>query len=347
MRPRPVFANTTFIAVHYLPQRRDALLAWMMDRADSQVAANVQFFIENTDALFGQLAHTLRGVTILSGDELASYLAASVTYEPKRTLFPAGVLAERLATREWHTAPTLRIDQRYLETVEVRNFGSPSPLTVEALHELPFECRWTMTFHGLDPDERRREILEVRKRWLTKQKGLGAILTEIVTRNPFAGRTDPEADRALAQLDVLQGELALRPYALAHMNVHVWGSTAEEAHERAARIASLLNAQGLEARTATLNNVYAPLADMPGNVTQETMNIRRAREEMAAIVRLAPLTGVSTGSRTDWRFAGPALLVGTTRAGCRSTGRSTPPARMQRTPASSAAPAPASRRCWR
>jgi type IV secretion system protein VirB4 len=312
---KPVFANTAFIAVHYLPQRRDALLAWMMDRADSQVAANVQFFIENTDALFGQLAHTLRGVAILRRDELASYLAASVTYEPKRTLFPSGVLAERLATREWHTAPSLRIDQRYLETVEVRNFGSPSPLTVEALHELPFECRWTTTFHGLDPDERRREILEVRKRWLTKQKGLGAILTEIVTKNPFAGRTDPEADRALAQLDVLQGELAERPYALAHMNVHVWGSTADEAHERAARVASLLNAQGLEARTATLNNVYAPLADMPGNVTHETMNIRRAREEMAAIVRLAPLTGVSTGSRTDWRFAGPALLVGTTRRG--------------------------------
>ena len=29
--------------------------------------------------------------------------------------------------------------------------------------------------------------------------------------------------------------------------------------------------------------------------------------------RLAPLTGVSTGSRRDWRFGGAALLVGTTR----------------------------------
>jgi hypothetical protein len=76
-------------------------------------------------------------------------------------------------------------------------------VTVEALHELPFEGRWTVAFHGLDPDARRREIGEVRKRWLTKQRGLGAILTEIVTRNPFAGRTDPEADRALAQLDLM------------------------------------------------------------------------------------------------------------------------------------------------
>ena len=167
--------------------------------------------------------------------------------------------------------------------------------------------------HGLGPDERRQEILEVRKRWLTRQKGLGAILTEIVTRNPFAGRTDPEADRALAQLDVMQGELAERPYALAHGNVHVWADSQDEAHERAARVASLLNAQGLEARLATLNNIYAPLADMPGNVTEEVMNVRRARVEIAAITRLAPVTGVSVGSRSDWRFGGSALLVGTTR----------------------------------
>ena len=309
---RPI-RNTAFLAIHYLPQRRDALTAWLMDRADSQVAANIAFFLENSDSLFQELGHALRSVSVLRGDELASYLSACVTYEPKRTSFPTGVLADQLASREWRTTPSLTIDGRHLATVEVRNFGSPSPLTVEALHELPFPCRWVVAMHGLGADERRKEILEVRKRWLTKQKGLGAILTEVVTRNPFAGRTDPEADRALAQLDVMQGELAERPYALAHANVHVWADNQDEAHERAAQVASLLNAQGLEARLATLNNIYAPLADMPGNVTEEVMNVRRARVEIAAITRLAPVTGVSVGSRRDWRFNGTALLVGTTR----------------------------------
>lgn len=310
---RPVFRNSAFLAVHYLPQRRDALAAWLMDRADSQVAANIAFFLENSDSLFQELAHALRAVIVLRGDELGSYLSACVTFEPKCTQFPTGVLADQLASREWRTTPSLAIDGRHLATVEIRNFGSPSPLTVEALHELPFPCRWVVAMHGLGPDERRQEILEVRKRWLTRQKGLGAILTEIVTRNPFAGRTNPEADRALAQLDVMQGELAERPYALAHGNVHVWADSQDEAHERAARVASLLNAQGLEARLATLNNIYAPLADMPGNVTEEVMNVRRARVEIAAITRLAPVTGVSVGSRSDWRFGGSALLVGTTR----------------------------------
>ena len=141
----------------------------------------------------------------------------------------------------------------------------------------------------------RKEIGEVRKRWATKQKGVGAILTEIVTKNPFAGRVDPEAERAVAQLDAMQGELAERPFALAHMNVHVWGGTREVADQRAAQVAAYLNGQGLRARQATLNSTYAPLGDMPGNVSEEVMNVRRLRVEMAAVTRLSPVTGRQPG----------------------------------------------------
>lgn len=312
---RPVFKNTAFLAIHYQPQQRDAFLAWLMDRDDANVSAHVSFFEEHSSALFEQLKHTLRGVERLAGDDLASYLSASITYDPKRTMFPTGAVAAQFASREWETGYPLRIEDRYVATVEVRNFGSPSPMTCEALHELPFPCRWCVTLHGLDADARRAEIGEVRKRWRTKQKGIGAILTEIVTKNPFAGRVDPEAEQALVNLDVMQRDLAWRPFALTHANVHVWATDADLALERAGKVASLLKAQGLEASVATLNNVFAPLADMPGNVSQETANVRRARVEIGAITRLAPVTGVSIGTREDRRFGGPALLAGLTRRG--------------------------------
>jgi type IV secretion system protein TrbE len=45
------------------------------------------------------------------------------------------------------------------------------------------------------------------------------------------------------------------------------------------------------------------------------MNVRRLRVEIAAVTRLSPVTGVSQGTREDWRFGGPALLMGTTRRG--------------------------------
>jgi type IV secretion system protein TrbE len=101
------------------------------------------------------------------------------------------------------------------------------------------------------------------------------------------------------------------------------------ADERAARVAAYLRSRGLVARPAWLNNVLAPLGDMPGNVSQETMragllrgrgpamNVRRTRVEMGAITRVSPLTGISQGHEADWRFGGPALLMATTRRGMR------------------------------
>ena len=59
--------------------------------------------------------------------------------------------------------------------------------------ELPFEARWVTALHGLDPDARRREIGEVRKRWAARQRGLGAILTEIV-RLRATRRSAPAGD---------------------------------------------------------------------------------------------------------------------------------------------------------
>ena len=326
---RPVFATTTVLALHYMPRAREAAMAILTERDDTLAASAIGHFRETTDALLMELAHAMRGVSRLAGDQLASLLHASTTYRPRHVSAPGGQIAPQLVEHEWVTWPAVEIDGLHLATVEVHGFGSPHALTCEGLHELPFEARWVTTFHGLDPDDRRKEVGEVRKRWATKQRGFGAIITEIVTKNPYAGRTDPEADRAIAQMDVLQGELADRPFALASCNVHVWADTRALADERAARVAAYLRSRGLVARPAWLNNVLAPLGDMPGNVTQETMragllrgrgpamNVRRTRVEMGAITRVSPLTGISQGHEADWRFGGPALLMATTRRGMR------------------------------
>jgi type IV secretion system protein TrbE len=312
---RPVFANSAFVALHYVPRQRDAVLAFLTDRDESTRDAAVSYFRETSEAVLGELRETMRRVEVLRGDPLSSYLFANVTFRPGPASVPTGLMAPQLACAEWHTSPALRVDDRHVATVEVRSFGSPTPTTCEGLHEFPFELRWVTALHALDPDAQRAEIGEVRKRWATKQKGIGAILTELVTRNPFAGRVDPEAERAVRTLDALQGELAERPFGLAHMNVHVWGATREEAGDRAQQLVAHLNGQGLVTREATINAVYAPLGDMAGNVSEEAQNPRRLRVELAAVTRVAPITGVSQGSRTDWRFGGPALLMGLTRRG--------------------------------
>lgn len=312
---RPVFQAPAFLSVHYTPQARDAFLAWLMDRDEPGVFEHIAFFKEHSSALLQQLQQVVKGGSRLWGDALSSYLQSCVTFEAKRQTWPIGALAPQMASRDWYCDMPLRIEDRHVATVEIRDPGSASPLTCEVLHELDFEARWCVAFHGLGAEGRRAELGELRKRWRTKQKGVGALLTEIVTRNPFAGRTEPEVDQALVDLDVMQRDLAKRPFALAHGNVHVWAATAEQALDHAGQVASLLKAQGMDASVATLNNIFAPLADMPGNVTEETRNVRRARLELGVVTRIAPVTGVSTGSREDARFGGPALLAGLTRRG--------------------------------
>ena len=254
---RPVFANSAFLALHYVPQPRDAVLAFLIERDGPLVEATVSHFRETSEAMLPRVRGRPCGASRwLRGDELSSYLFANVTFRPGPASFAdRGCWRRQLACAEWHTSPSLVIDGR------PRRDGRGALVRLAARRDraractsCPFESRWVTAFHALDPDARRKEIGEVRKRWATKQKGVGAILTEIVTKNPFAGRVDPEAERAVAQLDAMQGELAERPFALAHMNVHVWGETREVADQRAAQLAAHLNGQGLVARQATLNS---------------------------------------------------------------------------------------------
>jgi type IV secretory pathway VirB4 component len=60
---RPVFSNSAFIALHYVPQPRDAVLAFLMERDGPLVDANVSHFRETSEAIFlevGRVMRTLR-----------------------------------------------------------------------------------------------------------------------------------------------------------------------------------------------------------------------------------------------------------------------------------------------
>ena len=80
-RARPVFQNRAF-ALH-CPAAARAVLAFLLERDEPLVSAQVAYFRETTEALLQQLAYTMRGVVGLRGDDLASYLMASVSYQPR------------------------------------------------------------------------------------------------------------------------------------------------------------------------------------------------------------------------------------------------------------------------
>lgn len=311
---RFVGKNSAFVAAHYLPSRKQAVIGWAMDETGSVARRHMEYFQEHSGALFDQIGQTMTGVDVLGGETLASYLKASVTYRPKRTHFPAEVIADAFAGRVWDLGDRVTIDDLHVTTVEVRDLGAPSPLTVEALHELPFPARWVTTMHGLSLEHRRKHVDDVGKRWLMKQKGAGAYAVGVISKGRKQGEVDQEAKNSLDELKHLKGKLAKTPFGLATMNIHVWADRREVADDRAQEvIARISKRDGFDARIATNNNAFALLADMPGAVGRDVSNPRQTREDINTISKLAPLTGVSSGWRQDWRFGGQALLAGLTR----------------------------------
>ena len=101
---RPVFANSAFLALHYVPQPRDAVLAFLLERDGPLVDGDPRPLPRD---LRGRVAGVPRSpcvdVTWLRGDELSSYLAASVTFEPGPLPFADGGLAPQLACADWGT----------------------------------------------------------------------------------------------------------------------------------------------------------------------------------------------------------------------------------------------------
>lgn len=313
--PRAVFSNRTFMALHWTPQSRDAVLAFLHERDVRSPKTLLCTFLDNSDEIFRGLAHLCPAVRVLRGEALASYLAETVSFRQGPAALPTAYLNSQFASTDWHTGTELVIDQQHVHTVEVHIFGAVTPLTLEALHELPFECRWTTTVHFLDPEDQQRALENLRNMWRPKQYGFGGWLAVIATKNRSHSAAKASVDTVMAELDELEGNLQAERdgLATATMSVRVWDTDPAQAEDRAQVIAGILNAAGMRARTATLNAVLATIADIPGNASRELVNRRRPKLRLSTIARCAPVTGVSTGARQDLHLGGPALLVAQSR----------------------------------
>jgi type IV secretory pathway VirB4 component len=312
---RTVFTNRAYVALHWTPQERDAVLAFLHDRAPHGAAEILRTFRDQSDEFFRALAHICPAVRVLTGDALATYLAETVTYRRTPTRLPREFLATQLAGADWDTGAELIIDGLHVVPIDVHVFGAITPLTLEPLHELPFECRWTVTSHFLDPEDQRRELAQLRNFWRPKQYGWAGWLAVIITRNRASSASRADVDQVMSEIDDLEGNLQAERdgLAIASMTVRVWDADPSTAEDRAQTVVGILNASGMRARPATFSAATGALADIPGNASRDLCNRRRPRIRLSTIGRCTPLTGLSSGTREDEHLGGPALLVGQSR----------------------------------
>ena len=312
---RPVFANEVFVALHYVPPKVD-VRRFLWERNRKAASGILDDFEADTATFLEEIGATTRAVEVLGGEELLSYLYATVSSATSgcsgwTTRGCSRCCARRTGTTARSSASAAGTSRRW----RFWSPGSPDPLTCDELYSLPYPCRWTATFHCMSAASQPAEVEKVRKAHSMNALRWGTLLERAVTRNRYAGRENPEAVEAMEELDELRKRLRKNPIVRASFNVHLPADTREEADRRAAYVQARLRARGLTCEPATLNSFRALMGDMPGAATREVINPRRWGVPTLAATRVSPVTGVSEGARWDWLLEGPALLQAATPRG--------------------------------
>ncbi|WGF91086.1 hypothetical protein [Marinivivus vitaminiproducens] len=313
--PHAVYSNRVYVAFHWAPKARDVILQFLHDRDVADFATIKRAFLDACDGFLRGLGHLCPEVRILRGPALGSYLAETITYRQGPALLPEAYVNTQLGGADWQTGTELVIDGLTVKSVEVHVFGAVTPLTLEALHELPFELRWTTTLHFLDPEDQRKALENMRNMWRPKQYGFGGWMAVIATKNKSHSTERQSVAAVMDELDELEGKLQEERdgIAITTLTIRTWDKDPGQAEDNAQVIAGLLNAAGMRARVATLNAVMSTLADIPGNASRDLVNRRKAKIRLGTVSRCSPITGVSDGYRWDRHLDAAALMVAKSR----------------------------------
>lgn len=317
-RAEPAFETDFRLAVTWLPpadqtRRFERVLFDGLERADRDWRAALETFQREADAVLDLVSDTLPDARRLDDGELLTWLHACVStrdhlVDPLDTpIFLDAVLADDALTG----GLTPQLGPQALRVVSVRGLPAATrPGLLDALSALPFAYRWTARWIGLDKADAEREITKLRKRWFAKRKGVGVLLREAITKEETplldtdaAGKTD-ECDGALAAL----GSEACA-FGYLTLTVTILDPEPALAGEKARAVEAALNAQGLVARTETLNAVEAWLGALPGEAYAD---VRRPLVSTLHLADLLPVSAVWAGPAADACLDGPPLAVART-----------------------------------
>lgn len=321
-----VFDNSVFMTLMYNADRADRLFEYLLGKERVGTTQGlIDRYQETIKEYLNELSQIFARVEILEGPALLSYLSQTVNYEPWPVIDnPITMLgiAEHLGSATWRTGLQPMVNRNHLRTIELFTVGALTADTLEAIHMLPFECRWTVRMESLHRDVQAKKVQQLVGQFDQKRRNVLANLVQHWTGRP-QGDTNLTAvakaeDAKRLKVEIEMAELG---YALITCNVHTWHEDPEQADFQADHIETLIKGRGCRAETARLNATFAPLADIPGNWASE----RELPAIMSQITRLSPVTGIVRGAPTDskWDYQkedgtlarGPALLMGNSARG--------------------------------
>jgi type IV secretion system protein VirB4 len=316
------FESDYYLTLIYLPppDSKQRLVAKFMEATAEQVdyrkiLENYLIEVQRVEDLMGSI---LPEVQRLDDAELLTYLHSTVSTRghavspPEVPFYLDGLLVD---------SPLLgglepKLGDHYLGVLGVLGLPMRSRTgLLDALNRLAIPYRWVNRFIPLGKQEALKELRDYKRKWFSKRKGIGVIVSEIISGaqsvmvDSDALNKSEDADQALQE--VADDYVAFGYYTPV---VVLMDREREVLKSQVREVERVINSHGFATRVEDLNAVDAWLGAVPGNCRH---NVRRPLIHSLNFTHLMPLSAVFAGPRANRHLKGPPLFYA-------STGGSTP-----------------------
>lgn len=301
---------------------RGSSLLYKADSSDGQeyynrqnVLREIQLFRDRTEELVSYIKSRIY-ISPLDNDAVVSYIASSLSTKWKRRIAPeTPVFFDSFITDEdIETGTCMKIGRMYCPVVAVRDFPCETyPAVFDILNKASVDYRWTTRWIGMDKVKSSRLIAKYQKRFNNSRKSWGQVFGEGLG-NVSTDRVDPaaiafEEDTNEAKVYLSKDIVSFGYYTSC---IEVWDENYDNAMDKAAYVAGLINSAGFGAKVETSNSFQAWLGMLPGNNYSDVHKTILSSGNCSHVIPLSSLwTGDFHNRWTEEHIGcGAPLLVG-------------------------------------
>ena len=260
---------------------------------------NVEFFVNETDAVIGLLSNDLLLVP-LNNEETVTFLHSTISFNRHLIRFPhTQLFLDRiLPDSELNTASldAMKLGDQYIPIIGINDFPEDTyPAILDSLNRARLEYRWVTRYICLDKETGAKEAQKKEKAHRGNRKTL---------LQTFAETTSGEATKAInhgsgvKEQDSIEAgvEIETDQAALGYLttSVIVWDHDFKKARKKADLVKTIINSEGFTAKYEDYNALEAFKAMMPGNVYS---NYRALPVMSYTFSHVVPLSSVWAGFR--------------------------------------------------
>jgi type IV secretion system protein VirB4 len=269
------------------------------DRPGAAVRENVEFFVNETDAVASVLANGIL-LAPLGNAETAAFLHSAVSMNRNPVRFPhtAICLDRILPDMELVTSLTMKLGDWFIPIVGVCDFPEETcPAVLDGLNRARLEYRWVSRYICLGREDGKKEAQKKEKAHRGSRKTFLQTFSEATSGEPAHavnhGAAVKEGDAVQAGIEIDTDQASLGFYT---SSVMVWDRDLDAAKKKADTVKAVVNSAGFTCKEETFNALEAWKAMMPGQVYA---NYRALPVMSYTFSHVVPLSSVWAGMRSN------------------------------------------------